>query len=130
MPGPQTKQAIPFAKKIKEEFPGTIMIWGGYFPSNHFKVVMNSGFIDFIINGPGDHAFLNLINSLENNTPYELIKNLIYKNAEGVILKTPKEDLIEQDTLPDLPYDKLHKMYSIEKYLGKTYLGNHTLPYH
>lgn len=27
MPGPQTKQAIPFAKKIKEEFPGTIMIW-------------------------------------------------------------------------------------------------------
>jgi anaerobic magnesium-protoporphyrin IX monomethyl ester cyclase len=130
MPGPQAKQAVPIAKKIKEEFPGTVMIWGGYFPSNHFKVVMNSGFIDFIINGPGDHAFLNLINSLEKNEPYELIKNLIYKNNEGAILKTTKEDLIEQDTLPDLPYDKLHEMYSIEKYLGKTYLGNHTLAYH
>ena len=57
MPGPQTKQAIPFSKKIKEEFPGTIMIWGGYFPTNHYKVVLNSGYVDFVINGPGDHAF-------------------------------------------------------------------------
>ena len=61
MPGPQTKQAIPFAKKIKEAFPETIMIWGGYFPTNHYKVVLNSGYVDFVINGPGDHAFPQLI---------------------------------------------------------------------
>ena len=80
MPGPQTKQAIPFSKKIKEEFPDTIMIWGGYFPTNHYKVVLNSGYVDFVINGPGDHAFPQLIDALENNKPYELIKNLIYKS--------------------------------------------------
>src|SRR4051812_11213974 len=32
MAGPQLKQAIPFAKKLKEEFPSIMMIWGGYFP--------------------------------------------------------------------------------------------------
>ena len=129
MPGPQTKQAIPFSKKIKEEFPSTIMIWGGYFPTNHYKVVLNSGYVDFVINGPGDHAFPQLIDALENNKPYELIKNLIYKSGENII-KNAKEDLIEQDTLPPLPYDKLHEFYSINKYLGKTYLGNKTLAYH
>ncbi|HVT84715.1 MAG TPA: radical SAM protein [Chitinophagaceae bacterium] len=129
MPGPQTKQAIPFAKKIKEDFPETIMIWGGYFPTNHYKVILNSGYVDFVINGPGDHAFPQLINALENNKPYELIKNLIYKSGDKII-KNAKEDLIEQDTLPPLPYDKLDHFYPVEKYLGKTYLGNHTMAYH
>ena len=130
MPGPQTKQAIPFSKKIKKEFPGTIMIWGGYFPTNHYKVVLNSGYVDFVINGPGDHAFPLLIDALENNKPYELIKNLIYKQDENTVIRNAKEDLIEQDSLPPLPYDKFHEIYSIEKYLGKTYLGNKTLAYH
>jgi len=129
MPGPQTKQAIPFSKKIKALFPETIIIWGGYFPTNHYKVILNSGYVDFVINGPGDNAFPKLIHALEKNEPYELIKNIIYRSGNEII-KNIKEDLIEQDTLPDLPYDKLHRFYSIEQYLGKTYLGNKTLAYH
>src|SRR4249919_257587 len=42
MPGPQAKQAIPFAKKLKHDFPATFMIWGGYFPTNHYKVILES----------------------------------------------------------------------------------------
>jgi radical SAM superfamily enzyme YgiQ (UPF0313 family) len=130
MPGPQTKQAIPFAKRIKEEFPGTIMIWGGYFPTNHYKIVLQSGYVDFVINGPGDHAFPQLLDAIKNNKPYELIKNLIYRSGDRII-KNGKEDLIEQDSLPPLPYDKLNQFYSIGKYyLGKTYLGTRTLAYH
>jgi radical SAM superfamily enzyme YgiQ (UPF0313 family) len=129
MPGPQTKQAIPFAKKIKEEFPNTCMIWGGYFPTNQYKTVLQSGYVDFVINGPGDHAFPALVDALENNKPYELIKNLIYRNGDKLI-KTTKEDLIEQDGLPSLPYDRLNEIYPIEKYLGKTFLGDRTLAYH
>jgi anaerobic magnesium-protoporphyrin IX monomethyl ester cyclase len=129
MPGPQLKQAIPFAKKIREQFPETIMIWGGYFPSTQNQAVLKSGYVDFVINGPGDHAFPALIDALENNTPYELIKNIIYPSGEKII-KTMKEDLFEQDPLPALPYDKLNKIYPIEKYLGKTFLGEKTLAYH
>ena len=129
MPGPQLKQAIPFAHRLREEFPGTVMIWGGYFSSNQYKVVLNSGCVDFVINGPGDHAFPALVGALEKGEPYELIKNLIYKSGDKII-KTTKADLIDQATLPFLPYDKLDKLYPLEKYLGKTYLGNRTLAYH
>jgi radical SAM superfamily enzyme YgiQ (UPF0313 family) len=129
MPGPQTKQAIPFSKKIKEEFPDVNIIWGGYFPTSHYKVILESGYVDFVINGPGDKAFPQLINALENNQPYELIKNLVYRSG-GSIIKTMKDELLDQDTLKPLPYDKLNKMYSIEWYLGKTYLGKKTLAYH
>lgn len=130
MPGPQLKQATPIAKRIKEEFPGIYMIWGGYFPSNQYKVVLQSGSVDFVINGPGDHAFPSLVKALENGEPYELIRNLIYKTKDGGILKNAKEDLFEQEGLPPLPYDTLDKFYPMEQYLGKTYLGKKTLAYH
>ena len=129
MPGPQLRQAVPVAKAIKQKYPNTTMIWGGYFPSTQAATVLNSGYVDFVINGPGDNAFPQLIEALENARPYELIKNLIYK-ADGNIYKTVKEDLLDQDTLPPLPYNKLDALYPIDRYLGKTYLGNRTLAYH
>jgi anaerobic magnesium-protoporphyrin IX monomethyl ester cyclase len=99
MPGPQLRQAIPIAKAIKEKYPSTKMIWGGYFPSTQPKVILESGYVDFVINGPGDHAFPALIDALEYGTPFEFIKNIIYK-AGNDIIKNPKEDLMEQDPLP------------------------------
>lgn len=129
MPGPQLKQAIPFSKYIKEHYPGIKIIWGGYFPTNQYKVVLTSGYVDFVINGPGDNCFPKLIDALENGKPWELIKNLIYRSGDNII-KTIKEDLIEQDTLAPLPYNKLDQFYSIDRYLGKTYLGERTLAYH
>ena len=129
MPGPQLRQAIPVSKTIRQYFPDVKIIWGGYFASNHYKAALNSGYVDFVINGPGDHCFPALINALEKNTPYELIRNLIYKSGDAII-KTVKEDLIDQDGLPALPYDKLSAFYPMEQYLGKTYLGKKTIAYH
>ena len=129
MPGPQLKEAIPFARQIREEFPGTVMIWGGYFATNQCKVVLNSGYVDFSINGPGDKAFPALLDALEQGQPYDGIRNLIFKRGDKIV-RTPKEDLIDQTALPPLPYDKLDALYSLETYLGKTYLGKKTLAYH
>lgn len=131
MPGPQLKQAIPYTKKVKENYPESITIWGGYFASNQFKVCIESSFVDYIIKGPGDVAFPSLINTLENNTQdISTIKNLIFKNNEGIIITTPKEALLEQDTLPPLPYEHLDSFYKLENYLSKTFLGRNTFSYH
>jgi radical SAM superfamily enzyme YgiQ (UPF0313 family) len=129
MPGPQLKEAIPFSRRIRNEFPGITMIWGGYFATNQHKVVLRSNCVDFVINGPGDHAFPHLLTALETGQPYELIKNLMFLR-DGKIIKTLKDDLIDQATLPTLPYDKLDKLYDMPTYLGKTYLGTKTLAYH
>lgn len=130
MPGPQLAQAIPFTINIKKQYPQVATIWGGYFASNQYKCIMASGYVDFIINGPGDEAFPQLLDALENDQPYELIKNLIY-NLEGHPIKTGKAHLFDQDKLPSLPYEHLSKFYPIaENYLGKTYLGTKTIAYH
>jgi radical SAM superfamily enzyme YgiQ (UPF0313 family) len=129
MPGLQPQQAIPITKKIREEFPNVINIWGGYFPANQYKCVLNSGYVDYVINGPGDEAFPQLIESIEKKSDPSSIKNLIFKR-NGEFIKTPKAELYDQDTLPPLPYEKLNDFYPIKNYLGKTFLGTKTAAYH
>ncbi|MCZ6899173.1 MAG: radical SAM protein [Bacteroidetes bacterium] len=129
MPGPQLKQAIPFTKKIREEHPDVINVWGGYFSSNQYKSVISSGYVDFIINGPGDEAFPQLIQALEKSRPYDSIQNLIF-NQNGNIIKTPTASLLDQDKLPPLPYETLSRFYPLGQYLGKTFLGTKTVAYH
>lgn len=129
MPGPQLKQAVPVSKKIRSLYPNITIIWGGYFASNQPVAVLTSGYVDFVINGPGDKCFPALIDALENNKPYELISNLIYLR-DGQLVKTRKDELYEQDTLPHLPYEKLNSFYPLRRYLGKTYLGTKTIAYH
>ena len=61
MPGPQLKQAIPLSKKLRTNYPKIKIIWGGYFATNQYKPVLNSGFVDVVVAGPGDTAFPNLL---------------------------------------------------------------------
>ena len=129
MPGPQLKQAIPVSKNIRDLFPTVTIIWGGYFASNQPAGVLNSGYVDFIVNGPGEKTFPALLNVLETSSAFEQVHNLIYKSG-GNIIKTPKDELYEQDELPALPYEKLNQFYPIRRYLGKTYLGTKTIAYH
>lgn len=130
MPGPQLQQAIPISKKIKKLFPKINIIWGGYFPSNQPETVLNSGYVDFIINGPGDVAFPALLKHIhlhENNIAD--IPNIIYKNANETIYNK-KDAIYDQDSLPAFPYQKLNEFYPLKKYLGKTFLGTKTIAYH
>lgn len=129
MPGPQLKQAIPYSKKIREQYPDVITIWGGYFSSNQHRSVLTSGFVDFVIYGPGDEVFPKLLTALIEGTSYEGFDNLIYrKNNE--LIKTRQAPLQDQDKLPQLPYDYLHSLYPFKRYLGKTFLGKRTAAYH
>ena len=129
MPGPQLKQAIPFSKKAKELYPHVINVWGGYFASNQYKSVISSGFVDFIVNGPGDYTFPQLLEALESKTSVNEIQNLIFKDGEKIV-KTPQATLGDQDKLPRLPYEFLNQLYPLSSYLGKTFLGKRTASYH
>ncbi len=129
MPGPQLKQAIPISKKVKEEFPEITVVWGGYFATNQHPVALNSGYVDYVIDGPGDRAFPLLLDALEKGEEPSKIKNLIYLKEEK-IFKTYKEELLNQDDLPQLPYENYNKFYPVKGYLQKTFMGNKTMSYH
>ncbi|MGE5399628.1 MAG: B12-binding domain-containing radical SAM protein [Ignavibacteriales bacterium] len=130
MPGPQLKQAIPVSKEVKKRFRDDVkIIWGGYFPSNQPEVVLDSGYVDYIVNGPGDYAFPKLIDAIEQGLDISQIHNLIFPK-DGVLIVTPRDELYDQDSLAKLPYEKLNNIYPLRYYLGRTHLGTRTIAYH
>ncbi len=129
MPGPQLRQAIPISRDIRALFPEVKIVWGGYFASNQFGSVLASGYVDFVINGPGDAAFPKLLHCIETGGDPVSVPNLIYLR-DGVPHKTHKGALLDLDLLPPLPYEKLGTMYSMAGYLPNTWLGRQTISYH
>jgi anaerobic magnesium-protoporphyrin IX monomethyl ester cyclase len=129
MPGPQLRQAIPFTKRIKQQYPHITIIWGGYFASNQYKVCIESGYVDYIVNGIGDLAFPALIGAIENSLDLHKINNLIFKENDKIV-KTHKITSIDMDSLQTLPYHELEKFYPIQYYFGKTHLGKKTSLFH
>jgi anaerobic magnesium-protoporphyrin IX monomethyl ester cyclase len=132
MPGPQLKQATRVTKAIREKFPGIITIWGGYFASNHYRVCLDSGVIDYIIRGPGDYSFPKLINYLLKDGSGKLseIANLVFRTPAGELVVNPMDPVPDQDDLPEIPYTFLDQFYPLEKYIVKTFIGDRTLSFH
>jgi radical SAM superfamily enzyme YgiQ (UPF0313 family) len=129
MPGPQLGQAIPFTKRVRERFPEMVNIWGGYFAANQYRSVLGSGLVDYVIDGPGDVAFPQLLDALENGAPIDGIPNLIHRR-NGAIMRNAKAPLPDLDALPPLPYAHLDSQYPLRNYLGKTFFGQRTIAYH
>ena len=60
---------VPTAKALRAEFPGLKIIWGGYFPTQHFEACLSSDLVDYIVRGHGEFAFLELVRSLRRGDP-------------------------------------------------------------
>lgn len=129
MPGPQLRQAIPISQQVRQGYPQVKIAWGGYFASNQYAAVLASGYVDVVINGPGDTAFPEWLRCMELGGDPAEIPNLIFLR-DGVPFKTRKAPLPDMDALPSLPYEKLDNFYPVRGYLPKTWLGSKTIAYH
>lgn len=129
MPGPQLRQAIPITRDIRAQYPHVRIVWGGYFAANQASTVLLSGWVDYVVNGPGDEAFPALLRSIESGADPSPIGNLIFLK-DGLPHKTSKAHLPDMDLLPPLPYERLHALYPMQGYLPRTWLGRQTIGYH
>jgi anaerobic magnesium-protoporphyrin IX monomethyl ester cyclase len=125
MPGPQLMQAVPVCKAVKQALPDLTILWGGYFPSHHYKTCLNSGFVDYCIIGQGEVAFRQFVDTFYANGDMKDVPSLAYcdKGELVVNLKAPVAPL---NNLPTYPYDKL----DIEPYIGSSYLGERVASHH
>ncbi len=127
MPGPQLLRARPYSKHLKDRFPELKIVWGGYFPSLHATTILKSSYVDYVVRGPGQHTFVELIDILERNSKRELesVRGLSFRRNGDIIHNTPR-DVSDPNSLPPLPYHKIPG----ERYIGKTYLGARTAAYY
>lgn len=124
MPGPQLKQAIEVCKKVKAELPGLMIVWGGYFATHHGGVCLESGIVDYVIEGQGEAPFRKLVDTLHEGGSLEDVPSLVWKN--GSVRINARAPMVPLDNLPLFPYHRLN----VVDYRGKSYLGNAVLSHH
>lgn len=125
MPGPQLNHAVVDARRIKAALPDVPIVWGGYFPSQHYETVLQDDAIDIIVHSQGEQTLLELIDTLVRGGDLSSIFGVIYKE-NGAIKHNPHRPLVALDDLPQWPYHKI----PMERYFHKHYLGNRVGTHH
>jgi radical SAM superfamily enzyme YgiQ (UPF0313 family) len=122
MPGPQLRQAVPVCKEVKAALPGLTILWGGYFPTQHYEVTLRSDYVDYVIQGQGEAPFRTFVDRLHHGGALEDIPSLAY-SKNGTVIVNPRAPNVLMDSLPWMPYDRL----DVSRYVGRSYLGTRVL---
>ncbi len=86
------------AERVKELYPDCIVIFGGHNVPPDTSFLEKFGYIDFLIHGEGEEAFLGLLVELTKDEPdFSAVSNLSFRNKDGGYTSTPVEVLTKTD---------------------------------
>lgn len=125
MPGPQLEHAVRDSRLLKRKYPRTPIIWGGYFPSQHFDITLKDRSVDYCVHGQGELTFIELLRALKRGEDPGAIKGLALRRDDSIVFNG-KRPLARLDDLPDWPYHKV----DIERHLHNHYLGRRVADHH
>lgn len=111
MTGRQIKYALEISKFIKKH-SNIPVLWGGIHASIFPRQTLENRNIDFVIKGEGEWTFLELVQALKQNTSYNNIPGLWYKE-DGKINGNCDREFCNLDELSGLPYH----LIDFERYL-------------
>ncbi len=137
MPGPQLNHAVPLCREIRSRYPQMTIIWGGYFPTQHYDACLKSDYVDYVVRGHGEVSFCQLIDALRSGGSVTGIPGVLASPAitgSATLIPELRIDLRpvapapipHPDQLPDFPYQRVE----MQRYIRPTFMGNRTAPHH
>jgi radical SAM superfamily enzyme YgiQ (UPF0313 family) len=132
MPGPQLSHAVPQCRQLKALHPHLTIVWGGYFPTQHYDVCLRAPYVDYVVRGHGEFVFRSLVNALRRGDDPSTLAGLAYrsptKNGQGIpdVVSNVMAPIPHPDHLPDFPYHRV----DVPRYIRPTFLGRRTLSHH
>ncbi|HEX7103986.1 MAG TPA: radical SAM protein [Nitrolancea sp.] len=127
MPGPQLSHAVPISRELKVRHPSLTIVWGGYFPTQHYDVTLRADYVDYVVRGHGELIFRAFVDAfVTGKDPYE-IPGLAYRHPmNSEIVSNPLAPIPHPDRMPDFPYHQI----DMPRYVRQTFMGRRTLPHH
>lgn len=125
MPGPQLVDAVPTCRALRSRHPGLRIVWGGYFPTQHYDACLRDDEVDYVVRGHGEVVFARLLDALAAEANPTGLPGLAYRR-DGEVVANPLPPIPHPDRLPDFPYHRI----DLGRYLRRTFLGRRTLPHH
>ncbi|MBI3969501.1 MAG: B12-binding domain-containing radical SAM protein [Chloroflexi bacterium] len=127
MPGPQLHDAAPLCRELKARHPLLTIVWGGYFPTQHYESCLRSGYVDYVVRGHGELTFKALLDALRARTdPTSLLGVAYCDPTTGEPVSNPLAPIPHPNDQPDFPYDRV----DVPRYVRPTFMGRRTLTHH
>lgn len=122
--GTQIHDALDVATLIKQEYPSTPIIWGGWHPSLLPEQTVLHPCVDIVVKGQGERTFKQVVYHLSNELPLDNIKGIAYKKNDSVF-NNPNRAFEDINNFPRMPYS----MIDVEKYVSKYKYGSRCISY-
>ena len=127
MPGPQLSAAVPLCRELKRRHPQLTIVWGGYFPTQHYEACLRADYVDYVVRSHGEIVFKALLDALRDGTDPTVIPGLAYRCPEtGEPMTNHLAPLPHPDRMPDFPYHRI----DVPRYVRPTFLGRRTMAHH
>lgn len=127
MPGPQLNHAVPLCKQLRALHPRLTIVWGGYFPTQHYEACLRADYVDYVVRGHGEVTFKSLLDFLRRGEDPLRLQGLAYRHSEtGQPVSNPLAPIPHPDQLPEFPYHRV----DAGRYIRRTFMGERTLPHH
>lgn len=142
MPGPQLEHATPLCRELKQKHPQLTIVWGGYFPTQHYDVCLKAPYVDYVVRGHGEYVFLALLDYLSGRQTADAflrgdatqiplaaksprdIPGLAFRDG-GTVANLPAP-IPHPRELPPFPYHRV----PVTLYIRNTFMGRRTLSHH
>lgn len=109
--GAPISDAIAATRKVKNEFPALLTVWGGWHPSLFPVETLEEDSIDVIVVGQGEISFAALLEEAAREKNFDAIKGIYFKK-NGVIINTAPQPMQDINSFPPHNYD----LIDVEKY--------------
>jgi len=84
-------KAAEIAQLAKRVCPGLIVIYGGVFPTYHWREILSDEpQFDVIVRGEGEETCRQLVEALDRGQPLSTVNGLAYRDADRVISTAPQ----------------------------------------
>ena len=102
MPGPQLQDAVPLCQELKRRHPQLTIIWGGYFPSQHWRTALRASYVDYVVRGHGEVAFLGLLDALAAGEQRPQLQGVCFRGPDGEPVDGGMPAIPKPADLPDI----------------------------
>jgi anaerobic magnesium-protoporphyrin IX monomethyl ester cyclase len=126
MPGPQLADSVPLCRELKSRHPNLRVVWGGYFPTQHWDVCLKSGYVDYVVRGHGEVVFSELIDRLVAGDDPTDLAGLAYRQPDGLPFTNATAPIPHPNSMPEFPYERI----DVGRYARASFMGKRTLAHH
>jgi anaerobic magnesium-protoporphyrin IX monomethyl ester cyclase len=101
--GPMIRETVEIARAVKAWDPDFPIVLGGWHPSLLPQQTLEAPYLDYIVRGQGEDAFLELVNHIRDGSAPDFVAGIGFKR-DGKLIMTPERPLRPLVEMPPKAY--------------------------